>query len=373
MAQSLAKTYAEAPPPEAVSRNPVDRQRLLYAMIDLCEAGHGRASEEAQALIGDIFMDLVKRAERDLRLRLAEKLSSAPWAPSGLINALALDDIEIARPVIAKSPVLQDHDLIRLLTAATIEHQIEVARRPGLGEAVVTAILDQADPVVMTTLAGNDAADLSTPAMTRLVSASRRIAALRAPLSRHPKLNMELACALYSWVGETLKTEISGRFRIDGPALDKALNTAIAQSLSGAPALDWRPATASEETDQQEMETRLIAKLEAAGQLRPGFLLRSLREGKLYLFEVALASLASVKTEDVRKAANSSQPELLALACASIGIDRSVFPTILSLVRALNQSKPFANAASLANINAAFTPKGDGEAIAAFRQGVSAL
>ena len=46
---------------------------------------------------------------------------------------LALDEIEIARPIIAASPVLKDADLIRLLVEATIEHQIEVARRPNLG------------------------------------------------------------------------------------------------------------------------------------------------------------------------------------------------------------------------------------------------
>lgn len=374
MQQTLAHTLAEDRfRTEPAIHGPIDRERLLKAMLDLCEAGQGQTSDESRALIGDIFLDLVKRAERDIRLRLAEKLASAPWAPSGLINALALDDIEIARPVIAKSPVLQDHDLIRLLATATIEHQIEVARRPEISGAVVSAILGQADPVVLTTLAGNESAELSEMAITRLVAASRRIAALRAPLSRHPKLNMELACALYSWVGETLKGEITGRFRIDGPALDQALKTAMAESLGGAPAPTWRLKSDDDTAEQQEMEARLIAKLEAAGQLRPGFLLRALREGKLYLFEVALASLASLKTEDVRKAADSDRPELLALACASIGLDRSVFPTLLSLVRALNQSRPLETAQSFNDISAAFTLTHEGEAIAAFRRGVAAL
>ncbi len=366
MVEALARTIIQpmqTPPPRA----PVDHERLLAAMIGLCEAGHGQNSSEAVALVETIFMDLVKRAERDLRLRLAEQLSAAPWAPSGLINALALDDIEIARPVIARSPVLKDHDLIRLLAIATIEHQIEVARRPDLGGEVVKAILDRADPVVLTTLAGNQTAEVSELAMTRLVAASRKIASLRSPLSRHPALNLELACALYSWVGETLKGEIIGRFHVDAAALDEALRSITAQSLSGAPPV------ADSAMDQQDMETRLVAKLEAADQLRPGFLLRSLREGKLHLFQVALASLASVKTEEVLAATNANKPELLALACAAVGIDRSVFPTILSLVRALNEARPMASPDSLSNINRAFSLKGGGGAVAAFRAGVAAL
>ena len=361
----LARTVELEDP--APGRPSVDRERLLAAMISLCQSGHGQKSPEAVALVENIFLDLVKRAERDLRLRLAAQLSAAPWAPSGLINALALDDIEIARPVIAKSPVLKDHDLIHILTMATIEHQIEVARRPDLSGEVVRAILDQADPVVLTTLAGNDAAEIDGSAMTRLVAASRKIAALRAPLSRHPRLNLELACALYSWVGETLKCEIVARFKVDAALLDRALSQVMTDALSGA------GAPADGEADQQDMETRLVAKLEAADQLRPGFLLRALREGKLHLFQVALASLAGVRIEDVRSAVNGGRPELLALACAAVGIDRSVFPTILSLVRALNDGRPQASADSLDHINSAFALKGDEEAVDAFRAEVAAL
>ena len=353
-------------------RAPVDRERLLGAMIDLCQAGHADESAQTHAMMEGIFLDLIKHAERDIRLRMADRLSIAPWAPSGLINALALDDIDIARPIIAKSPVLQDHDLVRLLTVATIEHQIEVARRPDLGGDVVKAILDQADPVVLTTLAANDSADISDLSMNRLVAASRRIAAMRTPLTRHPRLNLELACVLYAWVGETLKAEIAGRFQTDRPELDRITKQAVAESLAGAPSPDWQ-GELPENVDQQEMETRLVAKLEAAGQLRPGFLLRALREGKLHLFTVALASLASVKTEEVAAAANCGQPELLAMVCAGVGIDRSVFPTILSLVRALNETRPLASLDSLKKINAAFSLREDGEAVAAFRAGVAAL
>jgi uncharacterized protein (DUF2336 family) len=336
-------------------------------MVTLCEAGHDQTSPQALALMETIFLDLVKRAEQEVRLRLVERISTAPWAPSGLINALALDDIEIARPVIAKSPVLKDHDLIRILALATIEHQIEVARRPDLGGEVVRAILDQADPVVLTTLAANESADVSPLGMTRLVAMSREIAALRAPLIRHPKFNLELACTLYTWVGETLKGEIVGRFKVDGAALDKALRQVVSDSLSGAPAPDRGVA------DQQTMEARLVAKLEVADQLRPGFLLRSLREGKLHLFQVALASLANLKTQEVQSASDANRPELLALACSAVGIDRSVFPTILSLVRALNNARPAATPESLSKINAAFSLKGEGEAVAAFRREVATL
>jgi len=312
-------------------------------------------------MITDIFMTLIAHAERDIRLRLSDSLSSARWAPSALVNTLAMDDIEIARPIIAKSPVLKDPDLLKLLVLASLEHQIEVARRPHLTEAVVHAILEKAEPAVLTALAGNQTAEVDEAAMTQLVGASRQIASLRAPLARHPHLTAQLAQTLYTWVGETLKAELGARFVIDRLALKAAVDVAVGQAYVG---LDEAP---SGEADRQEMETRLVAKLQAAGQLRPGYLLKSLRDGKLYLFELALAALAHMRTSDVRAACSSDRPELLALLCAGIGIDRSVFPTILSLLRSLNDGRPTTPEGALREVNTAFSHGSAQEALDAFR------
>ena len=81
----------------ARSRNPQDRERLLASVIDLCAHNlDSSLTPEAQTVLEDIFMSLVAQAEWDIRQRLAQRLSTAPWAPSALISVLALDDIEIA-------------------------------------------------------------------------------------------------------------------------------------------------------------------------------------------------------------------------------------------------------------------------------------
>ena len=334
----------------AEARAPGDRERLLLAIADLCDSAESVGALDTQAvqsLLNDIFMCLVVEAEREIRRRLAEKLAHAPWAPRALINVLALDDIEIARPIIAASPVLQDRDLIRLLVEATIEHQIEVARRPSIGPLIVDAILTQDEPAVLTALACNDSADISADGMQRLVSASRKIPALRPPLVRHRRLTESLAEQLYAWVGSSLKNAIVARFEVDPAALDKALKDTV-REVHGDYAADSAPRipppaltpAPPPSRDRQETEQRLIAKLHDAGQLRASYLLRALREGKLSLFEAALAKLGSFTQEQVHLAVISGRPELLALACVAVGVDRSVFPTLLGLVRQLNGGLP---------------------------------
>ncbi|MDO8901106.1 MAG: DUF2336 domain-containing protein [Phenylobacterium sp.] len=359
----------------ARSRTPGDRERLLLAVVDLCDVADSAeimSAPAVQDLLNSIFMSLVVEAERDIRRRLAEKLAVVDWAPAALINVLALDDIEIARPIIATSPLLQDHDLVRLLVEATVEHQIEVARRPRIGQPVIAAILQQAEPAVLTALAGNHQAALAASDMAMLVKASRRVAALRSPLVRRPELTEDLALQLYVWVGQSLRQSLVLRFRLDPVALEAALGQAVGEAHAGAPGVEpTTDAIVWQQDDEREaMERQLIVKLVAAGQLRPGYLLRALREGKLSLFVGALATLGDFPPDMVRQAMDGDQPEHLALACAAVNIDKSAFPTILELVRSLNGGKPGGGAEGARRAMAAFGPFAPDLAAMAFRRAV---
>ena len=360
----------------AGARPHADREHLLLALVELCDASQGTqvmSTGPVQTLLGSIFMSVAVEADHDIRQRLAEKLSSAPWTPQALANVLALDDIAIARPLIAGSAALTDADLVRVLHETTVEHQIEVARRPRLGATVVEAILRQSDPSVLTALAGNIETRLSTPDLEVLAEASRRIASIRSPLSRHPDLTAELAQRLYVWVGPSTRQTLAGRFRLDLPALEKALADRAAVNAGERPFEAPAGVAWARPDEREEMERRLIAKLEAAGQLRPTYLLRTLREGKLNLFIAGLCALGSLDPDEVRRAINSDQPELLGLACAAVGIDRSVFPALLNLVRDLNGGRPGGGAEGARRATGAFAAISPAVAAASFRQGVRAV
>ena len=92
----------------AKSRSIADRERLLIELVDFCDDNaEDLRNPRVQALLSQVFFDLVFQAEYDIRLRLADKICTSDWAPAALINILSFDDIEIARPIIARSPILQ--------------------------------------------------------------------------------------------------------------------------------------------------------------------------------------------------------------------------------------------------------------------------
>lgn len=347
----------------AAARDPESRARLLVAMADLCNAQGDAEVARVRDLVSNVFLDIVTQAEHDIRRRLAEKIADSTWAPAPLVNTLAADDIEVARPLIAASPVLQDHDLIRLLVEATLDHQIEVARRPQLGAPVVEAILQQSEPAVLTALAGNDTATISEDGMHRLVEASRKVVAMRSPLVRHPRLSAEMAQRLYIWVGQSLRTAVAARFRLDAEALDNALAKAVQEAHGGM----------SPKAGVSDTETKLVDKLHSAGQLRSGLLLKALRENNLSLFVAALARLGNFEVDQIQRAIDCDRPEILALACAAVGIDRSVYPSILEGVRALNQNRPGGGSEGMRRAAGAFGPFDRDIAAMAFRQTANAV
>lgn len=321
----------------ASSRSADDRQRLLLKVTALCESNP--PPPKVAPLLSDIFLALTAQAERDIRLALSERIAGVDWAPPALVNMLALDEIEIARPVITSSPLLQNADLIRLLIEATLEHQIAVARRPQLARPVVDTIVDRAEPVTMTALASNRTADIGEDAMRKLVDHSRRIAGLRAPLTRHPRLNEQLAQQLYQWVGQALRHSIGERFRIDDAQLNAAVQDAAAKAV-GSP--EWRAMSArmTEDRARIDAERRLVEKLQAAGQLRPGLLVRALREQRFELFEQTLAVLGDFSEAQVHHAIRAPTAEPLYLACIAVGVDKAVFASLLVEVRKLSGGMP---------------------------------
>jgi uncharacterized protein (DUF2336 family) len=201
---------------------------------------------------------------------------------------------------------------------------------------VADAIIDRGEPATLTALAANRSAAISVDGIRRLVEHSRRIAALRAPLTRHPGLTEQLAEQMYQWVGEALRQSICARFQVSDARLRPMVQAAARDALEIS-----RPTSApAHDPGRDEMERRLVDKLQAAGQLRAGYLIRAVRERRVGLFVHGIAALGGFSVAQVRQAMNASTPEALFYACAAVGIDRAVFPALLTELRLLNGGLP---------------------------------
>jgi uncharacterized protein (DUF2336 family) len=294
--------------------DPAEGERLLAALEDLAATEKLDASPRAQAVVGQLLSRVAAGAGPDLRGRVARWAAEGRCTPRELAVDLAFDGIEVSGPVIRRSPALLPEDLLRLIGEGAAAHQIAVGARQQLDTAVVEAILEQGEPSALAALAGNPRAPLAPEHLELLVGMSKRLPALRVPLARHASLTPGLAEPLGACSGPGVRRVLAKRF-----------GTGASGTASATP---------------EGCERRLAAKLQLAGRLSPGYALRVLREGKLTMFEHALAALSGLPHQEVRAALDAESAGPLVRACAAAGIDRSVVPLILAEVRRLNAHRP---------------------------------
>jgi uncharacterized protein (DUF2336 family) len=302
----------------------VTRAEIYLAVASLYRVQGAELNAREKDLTREILRRLTRDVEMAIRIALAERLADDISAPHDLILLLVDDAIEVARPLILRSPLLLEEDLLRLVSK-TVAHQEAVASRGHIGVAVTNALVQcQADSVLVA-LARNATARISDTAYDALVERSRALTGLQEPLAKRADLPLELANRMCAWVSGALKTYIEANYRIAPEELNQKLSEAV-ETLNRSP---------SEDTGDGAQ--RLIEKLAQAGQLKAGFLIRVLSQGQIDMFERAFARLVDIDLP--RFCRMFYDVRTMALACRAAGIDKSVFATVFNLSHQARNNK----------------------------------
>lgn len=330
-----------------LAANPQDtsREEIYLAVASLYRVQGNYLNPRERTLMGEILKRLTKDVEMAIRIALAERLADDASAPHDLIALLADDDIEVARPLILRNPLLTDEDVLRLIAEFGTDHHQAVAGRPYIGEKVTEELAKSEAETVLVALLRNATAKFSTAAYESLVEKSRVFAAIQEPLAQRPDLPPVLARKMCDWVSDALRSYITRNYRI-APA---RLSEALAEAEASVRSQDSRPASPAAESQH-----KLIDKLAQSGQLKAGFLLRVLHQGQIDLFDLALARLTDVPLSISRKRFYEGGPRAVALACRAVGIDRCVFTTVYSLSRRARAMAPAVSPTEMAEADAVF-------------------
>lgn len=339
-----------------LAANPQDttREEIYLAVASLYRVQGTHLSERERDLMRDILRRLTRDVEMAIRIALAERLADDTTAPNDLIVLLADDAIEVARPVILRSPLLTDADILRLIVECGVAHQEAVAARPHIGETVTEALAKCAAESVLVTLVRNATARISPATYEVLVDKSRQMVSLQEPIVKRADLPPVLATRMCEWVSGALKTYISQNFSVEPQQLDTAFTQAETAVKSEPPPPKTAPADSAH---------KLIDKLHAAGQLKAGFLLRVLHQGQIDLFDLAFARLLDLPLPELRQNLYERGPRTVALACRSVGIDRCVFATVFNLSRQARLMKPNLTPEDMKLVESVFNTFGKTEAM----------
>jgi uncharacterized protein (DUF2336 family) len=342
----------------ALAANPqgVSRGEIYLAVASLYRTQQRQLSERERTIMRDILRKLTHEVEMAVRISLAERLAGDPDAPQDLIYLLADDRIEVARPVILRSRLLTDADLLKFIASASEAHHAAIAERPNIGEPVTETLAKSNAESVLVALVRNVTAHIAKHTFETLVEKSKAIASIQEPLAHRGDLPPVLATKMCEWVSEALKTHIVANYKVSPVAVGRAVDQAV----------DDVEFKSSER--QPENAQKLIDKLAGAGQLRTGFLLRVLNQGQMDLFDLAFARLLSMTPVAMREALYKSSPKTVAIACRAVGIDRAVFATLFSLSRSAHGMPSAVSREEQAEVEAVFKAYNKAEAIARLHQ-----
>jgi Uncharacterised protein conserved in bacteria (DUF2336)/PilZ domain len=172
----------------------LDTPRLadrLGRVVDLVRIEAGHCSAETIAVFDEVLKGLSDIAPLPARAVMARRVSELVDGPSGIVVKLAWDEaIEVAEPVIRRSPLLADSELLGLAQKRGNPHLLAISRRSALAPEVVEVLVQRGDEAVVAAVARRVGAAMSDAAIAVLrdrFSANRgeRRTSMRIPV-RYP-------------------------------------------------------------------------------------------------------------------------------------------------------------------------------------------
>ena len=242
--------------------------------------------------IAEQFMRiLVRDTELLVRENLALRLSDNPNVPRDIIQLLANDTESVALPVIEKSPVLSDAELISLVSVCSdIDRLKAVASRKPLSKEVSAKLIETKQEPVITHLVTNHTADIPYEKYYDLLKYYSKNKPMMEAVAKRPNLPVTIVEKIISIVSESVAEQLRTRYSMKTSKIaaetEKTREVATLK-LVGA------------EEDKEEVE-KLVEQLLSFHRLTPSIILTSLCRGNLYFFETSLARLSHIPTHNAQ-------------------------------------------------------------------------
>lgn len=299
------------------------RMALAETISDLFLQRGCTLTERERTLMFSILRQMIHDAEMSVRRVVSAQLAERDDAPRDLVQRLANDEIEVAYPILTKSTVLHDTDLIEVIQQRTLEHQMAIAIRQSVSEAVSGALVQTGNENVIGTLLENSNARISDATMEYLVDEAKRVDTFQEPILRRHDLDPRLAKRMFLWVSAALRQYILENSGLSQTDTDDLLEKAALEEIDAVASPD-RPKRKAED---------LVAELDTQGKVTPDLLVQTLSEGEVGLFMAMFRRFTGLRELLVMRLVFEPGGEGLAIACKAVGIDSEDFSSIFALSR----------------------------------------
>mgnify|MGYP006424310405 CR=1 FL=1 len=303
------------------------RSSLVAALGDLFAERERVLTERERALMTEILQKLVREVEGTVREQLARHLADSTAAPPDLVRDLANDGADVAAPILMRSPLLEDDDLIAVVRHRTQQHKLAVAQRADVSEPVSDALVSTDDDDVIVTLLQNTNARISSATAAYLTEQAKTLDRLQEPLVAREDLSPELARRLYWYVSAALRRQILNNHAIPESDLDDALERAV-EDIADSGRAGGRPLA-----QRNRMAWELAARVDSVRGIDMAIILKALRTGEMPLFEALFGRFTGLRPPRLQYVIYEDDGRMLAVVARALDVRRDDFMPLYLLTR----------------------------------------
>ncbi len=199
--------------------------RILMArkLADILVLPVEQVSANDRSLAGDILLQVLDKAEYDLRIDVARRICRVPEVPDIVLRAFLLDVPEVAKHVIVEASTISSSLLIECARMGETAHRMMIAGRYGLPTTVIDEVVRFNEPDVAKMLLRREECIFSQQSIELLVSRSTNDIKLQELLLRRPELEPAHGFMMFWWVATDNRKKILSRFALDRTLIQETL------------------------------------------------------------------------------------------------------------------------------------------------------
>ena len=250
-----------------------------------------RESSHIFALTVETLECLARDASVRVRAILAEAIKNLDCIPKEIAVMLAHDvNSVVAAPILQYSPLLSDADLIEIIACAQVQEILTaIASRNPVSEDVSDRLVQSLDVPAVAALLVNPDARIRKETMDRIIEQAEDIHAWHMPLALRADLSARAVRRIASLVGASILEKLAARNDLSDTTrirLNRELRARLAETTPSSDKM--APA-----------ETVALARKE--GRLDGAFVEQAAQAGQREVVALALAQLANVSEQTVKK------------------------------------------------------------------------
>ena len=301
------------------------RSALAADVRDLFAGRSTRMSDREGSIVLALLEQLLRQVEGSLRSELAERLSRIEGIPAAVSSLVREQDADLSIQLLTAGALAGQAELIEAIRHRAMQHQLSVRMRRSLEVRVAAVLGEDTEPDVPHTLLDGGQADLTAALGRHLEEEAGRTDEYGEPRLRLEELEPLLASTLYWWVAAAVRHALLDRFDLDPALLDDAIEAAVGRLAPLRPVTEPTGFAVSSGTGH------LVEHLARTSRISSDLLLRSLRQGRVALFELLLGRLMNLAMLRLRRVLLDPSARSFAIACRAIDLDRQSFTTLYLL------------------------------------------